>query len=418
MRKRLLWTAAALLLMLSPLCPDSTEADCQITAAGEVNVISSQFPVLEVLSKAMRSCEGKGLTITYDFLPRKHSEADAALALAFSESTIYDLIQVANGSIAVPQATGQLMPLNDLVDKYRDRYAIEEATLIRFGGDIMAVAFQVNAQHLFYRKDLLAKYDIPVPTTYAEVLAAAETLKAKGAIAFPLGGTFMRGWNIALEFINIYLAMGGELFQAGSAEAAFDGDKGVQTLELMRQLLAYMPPNALLADTTMVMQQFQQGQIAMANLWASRAAKMDDRTESTVVGQIEFAAAPAATPGGPPATTLWWDGYVLPKTMDGDPDLAFQVMMEGLKAEVVEKHNDAALWLRSVYKPGPFAKGVVACVQAGAPSYPIQAQATLAHTALGNHIEGYLRGTDTARAVLTDAKAEYTKLAKENGYLN
>lgn len=103
--------------------------------------------------------------------------------------------------------------------------------------------------------------------------------------------------------------------------------------------------------------------------------------------------------------------------MDGDADLAFQVMMEGLKEEVVKKHNDAALWLRSVYEPGPFAAGVAASVAAGAPSYPLHAQVTLAHTALGNHLDGFLRGTDTAQQALADAKSEYTRLAEERGYI-
>ena len=404
--------AAAMMVM-----PQTAFAGCEINATGEVNIISSQFPVLEVLSKAMRNCARKDLTITYDFLPRKHSEADKALALAFSEGTVYDLIQVANGSITVPQASGQLLILNDLVEKYRAQYSIENATLIKFGNDIMAIAFQVNAQHFFYRKDLMAKHHLPVPKTFADVLAAAEILKKDASIPYPLGGTYRTGWNLALEFINIYLAMGAKLFEPGTARVAFDSQKGVQTLELMKKLMAYMPPNALLADATMVMQQFQQGQIAMANLWASRAAKMDDRTESKVVGLIEFAAAPAVFEGGPPATTLWWDGYVLPKNMDGDSDLAFQIMMEGLKEEVVKKNNDVALWLRSAYKPGPFAAGVVACLEGGAPSYPMQAQVTLAHTAIGNHIDSFLRGTDSARQALSAAKKEYTKLAKEMGYI-
>ncbi len=399
------------------IAPATTIAECNIEATGEVNVISSKFPVLEILSKAMRNCERKNLTIHYDFLPRKHSEADDALALAFSEGTVYDLIQVANSSITVPQASGQLMALNDLVEKYRTKYNIEDGTLIKFGNDIMAIAFQVNAQHLFYRKDLLTKHNIPVPKTYSEVLAAAEKLKGDASVAYPLGGTYRTGWDLGMEFINIYLAMGGELFKPGTAQPAFNSQKGVQTLQLMKKLMAYMPPNALLADTTMVMQQLQQSQIAMANLWASRAAKMDDRTESKVVGQIEFAAAPAANEGGPPATTLWWDGYVLPKNMDGDPELAFQVMMEGLKEDVVKKNNDVALWLRSAYKPGPFAVGVVASAQGGAPSYPMQAQITLAHNALGNYVDGFLRGTESAQDALSAAEAEYTKLAKERGYI-
>jgi len=412
--KTLLVNILVVMLVITPL---AALAECTISGSGKVNALSSKFPVLEIISKAMRDCERSDLDITYDFLPRKHSEADTALALAFSEGTVFDLIQVANSSISGPQASGQLLPLNDLVDKYRVKYNIEDGTLIKIGNDIMAIALQVNAQHLFYRKDLLAKHNISVPKTYPEVLAAAEKLKKDKSIPFPLGGTYRTGWNLGLEFINIYLSLGGGLFKPGTALAAFNSQTGVETLELMKQLTAYMPPNALLADTTMVMQQFQQGQIAMGNLWASRAAKMDDRTESKVVGQIEFAAAPSAADGRPPATTLWWDGYTLPKNMDGDAELAFQVMMEGLKEDVVKKNNDVALWLRSVYKPSPFAVGVVACAQGGAPSYPMLAQVDLAHTALGNHIDGFLRGTDMVRQALSEAEAEYTRLAKERGYI-
>ena len=38
----------------------------------------------------------------------------------------------------------------------------------------MAIAFMANAQHLFYREDLLEENGIEVPTSYEEILAAAE----------------------------------------------------------------------------------------------------------------------------------------------------------------------------------------------------------------------------------------------------
>ena len=248
-------------------------------------------------------------------------------------------------------------------------------------------------------------------------MAAAEKLKAEESIQFPLGGTYKSGWNLAQEFMNIYLATGADIFKPGTAMPAYNSEKGVKTLELMRKLKAYMPPNALLADTTMVMQQFQQGQIAMGNLWASRAAKMDDRTESKVVGQIEFAAAPAVIAGGPSATTLWWDGYVLPKNMNGDPDLAFQVMMQGLNEDLVKANNDATIWLRSAYKPGRYSAGAYASAMAGAPPYPMQPQISMVHAGLGNNIGDFLAGKETARESLADAEKAYINAAKEKGYI-
>ncbi len=394
--------------------PAIATAGCDVQGSGEVNVISNSFPVLELIANTMKKCSRGDLKIEYKLTTEHKEETAQALAAA---SSPYDLAQGANSSIAPLQAAGQLQPLNDLVAKYKGKYNIEDSMLIKIDNDIMAIAFQINCQHLFYRKDLLAKYNIPVPTTYDEVLAAAERLKKEKAVEFPLGGTFKSGWNIAQEFTNIYLAMGGEFFKPGTALPAFNSEKGVTTLELMKKLMGYMSPNALALDTTAVMQQFQQGQIAMANLWASRAPKMDDQAESKVANLIEFATAPSAVKGGPPATTLWWDGFFIPKNMDGDPDLAFQILMEGLSEEVVKANNDVAIWLRSVYKPTRYSKGAAASAMAGAPAYPMKPQITMVHASIGANIGDFMSGKETAKESLADAEAAYIKGAKEKGYI-
>ncbi|MFW2367542.1 MAG: ABC transporter substrate-binding protein, partial [Desulforhopalus sp.] len=389
-------------------------AECQIKGKGEVSGITSSFPVLEVLADAMESCNNDDLKVSIKLTTQAKEEIPQAFSAATSP---YDMAQVANSSFTPLQAAGQLQALDDLVEKYREAYNLEDGMLIEAGGKIMAIAFQVNAQHLYYRKDIFDKHGIEVPTTYDEVLAVAEKLKGEESIEFPLGGTYKSGWNLAQEFVNIYLGHGADLFKPGTAEPVFDGEAGIKTLELMKKLRSYMSPNALALDTTAVMQQFQQGKIAMANFWASRAVKMDDETESKVVGLIEFSAAPAIKKGGKPATTLWWDGFVLPTNMDGDRDLTFQVMMEGLKAEVVENNNDEAIWLRSNYKPTRFSKGAFASAAGGAPSYPLMPQFTLAHSAIGSNIGDYLSGEESASESLKDAAESYRTAAREKGYL-
>lgn len=402
-------TIVGIALMLTPVC-----AAAQVNGSGEVNVITASFPILELLGNAMENCSTDTLKVTVKLT----TQADEEIPQAFSAaSSPYDMAQVANVRISPLQAAGQLQPLNDLVEKYRDQYQIEDSMLIRFGRDISAIAFQVNAQHLYYRRDLLEKYGISVPETYEDVLAAAEKLKNDASIEFPLGGTYKPGWDLAQEFTNIFLAYNGRFFKPGTAEPAFNSEAGIKTLELMKKLMGYMSPNALALDTTAVMQQFQQGRIAMANLWASRAIKMDDEQESKVVGLIDFAAAPKALRGGKPATTLWWDGYVLPKNMDGDRDLAFRVMMEALKAEVVKANNDAGIWLRSAYQPSRYSKGAFECARQGAPAYPMLPQSSLVHSAIGNNIGDFMSGKESAQESLKDAANAYTKAAREKGYL-
>lgn len=412
---RPVFALAAIVAAIGIGAPTTAHAACNVEGKGEVNLITNSFPSLELIKRVVESCSHDGLRVTMKLTEKNVAE----ITQAFSARTSpFDGAQVANSSITAIQAANLLMPLNDLVAKYKDAYAIEDQTLIKFGADTVAVAFQVNAQHLYYRKDLLEKHGIAVPSTYDELLAALEKLKGEPSIDHPFTASYATGWDAAEEFTNIFLAMGGEFFQPGTAEPGFDNEKGIAALELMKKLLGYMSPNALNIDTTMAMQELQQGKAAIGMLWAERTAQMDNPAESSVVGKVGFARAPSAVPGGPAATTLWWDGFVIPKNLDGDPDLTFRVIMEALRPEVVAQNNDIAIWLRSNYKPTKYATGVVDSVAAGAPPYPMTPQQTLVHSALGANIADFLGGKETAEQSLADAADAYRQAAKDKGLLD
>ncbi len=121
-------------------------------------------------------------------------------------------------------------------------------------------------------------------------MAAADKVAAAGTVDYALGGTFKAGWNLAEEFVRIYMALGGEFFNGN--QPAINNPIGHRTLEMLKDMTNYMDPEYLVADSTYVQQQFQQGKIAMAVLWATRAAAMDDAKESQVVGKVKMAAAP------------------------------------------------------------------------------------------------------------------------------
>ena len=83
---------------------------------------------------------------------------------------------------------GLLRPLDDLVDKYGQN--LQKSQLITFDGKIYAVAFMANAQHLWYRESIFNELGIAVPTTYEEVIAAAETIRSSGKMKNPYGAAF------------------------------------------------------------------------------------------------------------------------------------------------------------------------------------------------------------------------------------
>ena len=402
-----------LLALALSVAPTAALAECDVIGDGEVNVLSNFFEALEVLSKEMETCARDGLVINNKLTTEHKEEGSKAFAAATSP---YDAAAVANSSITLLQAKGQLMPLNDLVDKYRDQYEIEDGMLIKFGDDIAAVAFMVNAQHLYFRKDIFNANDIAVPTTWDELLTAAEQLKAAG-IEHPYGAAFGNSWELANEYVNLLLANGGTLFDPATSDSTFETPEAIAALKTMGELYKYMSPNAMSMDFGDVKRQLQQGDVAMAILWGNEASAMDNAKESTVVDKIGFAPAPSMIAGGPPASTFWWDGYVIPKNLDGDPDLTFQVIMHAMRAETVKQNNDVTLWIRSAYEPGKFTSAITETVVNGAPPYPMNPQASLAHGALGENIADFIVGKESAEESLADATKAYRAAAREQGLL-
>ncbi len=383
-------------------------AECAFENDVEISMLSAAFEAWQAVTGAMAECGNVNAELDQEFRTKQPTGFAA-------DPSLYHVGGVANGTLVPLLNDGTIRPLNDLVEAYGGQLTPNQ--LISIDGDIMAIAMMVNAQHLMYRSDIFDDLGLAPPTTYDEMLAAAEVIQEAGVVDYPIGGTFMTGWNLGEEFINMYLGFGGAFFN-DDLTPSVNNEQGVQALEMLKALTAYMDPEFLVSDSTYVQQQFQQGDIAMANLWASRAGAMDDEAESSVVGLVTMAAAPAAVEGGAPATTLWWDGIVIAKNIpDEEAEAAFRVAMEGLDTEMVQANNDVAVWLIDGFEPSPVAQGAIDSAIAGAPSYPASTEMGLMHTALGDNIADFLLGDESAEQTLADVEAAYLSLAKESGLI-
>ena len=408
-----LYTVAALATFL----PGMANAKCaDVTGKGDINIVAAAMPAVQAFVKEMETCSRAGVKVAVKLTPEARTETERAFGS--DGKSAFDAAVISGGVFSTLSAKGQLQPMTDLVAKYKTKFKIEDNMLVKANGEVLAIAFQQNAQNLFYRKDIFDKHGIKVPTTYAEMLAAAAVIKAKEpSIDFPIAQTFAKGFDISTEFVNIYTGFGGKMFKPGTAQPAFNEEAGIKTIELMKSMLPYMTPNALASNSDDVMNQFQQGKAAMGVLWATRAARMDDPAASKIVGKMEFAAAPAAMAGGKSATHLWWDGVAMPKNMTNDRDLVFQVLMDAFSEDATKAANDSTIWVRSVYKPTRFGTGVTLSMRAGAPIWPTEPYLGLAAGELGKLIPEALGGSMTPKQALDAAAVAYTKAATEKGFI-
>ncbi len=383
---------------------------------GRLELVANTFPALQHLAQRAAACNGGGLQVNVKLTPRVQNEVETAFASAGKSP--FDAAVVSASVFNGLYARSQLYPMTDLVRKYGARYRLEERMLVRMNGEVMAIAFMQNTQNLYYRRDLFQRHGIAVPTTYDQMLQAAALLRAREpGLANPIAQTFAQGFDLATEFTNLLASLGGRFFVPGSAEPAFQGPEGVATVALMRQLLPHMSPNALASNADDVMNQLQQGRAAMGVLWASRAARMDDPSASRVVGLIDFAAAPAARPGGGSAAHLWWDGVVMPRNGPAQREATFQVLMDMLSEASVAAGNDLAIWVRSNYRPGRTGQGVAKAQAAGARLWPAEPFFGLAHAQLGKVLADAIKGVREPAQVLAGAAAAYRVTAIEKGFI-
>jgi len=394
--------AALLALLLSP----SANAACSFQNTVPLKSLTAAFDAWKAMTATMAECGNVRSELDQDFRLKQ----PAAFA---ANPSLYQIGGVSNGTMVPLLNAGTIRPLDALVAKYG--HDLLPNQLIKVDGKIMAVAMDVNDQHLMYRADILKDLGIPVPTTWDEVLDAAAKIKASGKVAYPLGGTVKPGFDLGLDFTNLFLGFGGQFTKADNTPS-INSPAGLKTLAMLKKITAYMDPEYLVSESTFVQKQFQQGKIAMANLWATRAAALDDPKESQVVGKIGLAAAPAAVKGGKPATTLWWDGIVIAKNIpDAEADAAFRVAMAGISESTVKAAPGAAVWLIKGYTPGKYATGAIASANAGAPPYPSSTVYGLVASAIGAGVADFLTGKKTAEKTLADIEAAYLVKAREQG---
>ena len=386
---------------------------CDISA--RVSIVGNEFPAIQTVGAGAQECSGAEVKTN---LTADHQKIN--VAGMSGNPAEYTSAIVANSSIVALMNEDVIRPLDDLVAKHGGD--LKQNQLITVNGKIMAVAFMANAQHLVYRADILKKIGMEPPKTYEDLLAAAKKIREMGIMTNPVGGAYAAGWNLAQEFNNMYIGHGGDFFKPGTAEVSVNNAKGVATLNMMKSLSEYMNPDFLTHDSNATNAEYRAGNVALMNMWGSRAATLVEAEGVSQEVKNGFAIAGPMTVGGGtmPATTLWWDGWTVSKNIsDAEAEATFIALKHAIRPSML---NDVtapqAVWLIDGYEPTPAAVGVFAAAGAGSTPYPMVPYQGLLHSALGAELADFMQGKESASNALADVEAAYNAAAKEKGFLN
>ena len=386
---------------------------CEIGA--RVSIVGNEFPAIQTVGAGAQACTGAEVSTN---LTADHQKINVAGMQG--NPAEYTSAIIANSSIVALMNEDVIRPLDDLVAKHGGD--LKPNQLITIGGNVMAVAFMANAQHLVYRADVLEKIGMEAPSTYEDMLAAAAKIRDMGIMENPVGGAYKAGWNLAQEFNNMFLGYGGSHFKDGSAMPNVNTEAGVNALNMMKSLSEYMNPDFLTHDSNATNAEYRAGNVALMNMWGSRAATLTDADGVSDEVKAGFAIAGPMTVGGgsTPATTLWWDGWTVAKNIsDEEAEATFIAMKNAIDPSILADGEVAkqAVWLIDGYQPTEAAVGVFAAAQANSIPYPMLPYMGLMHTALGAELADFMQGKESAEQALADVEAAYVAAAKEKGFL-
>lgn len=391
-------------------------ADCG-PSGKSVRILGSDFPAIQAVAGAAEAnCAANAGEFTINLRDNTRDMMNQALTPNPAE---YTSVIVANSTLTQLMNDGLVRPLDEYVAKYGQH--LKPSQLITIGGEVMAVAFMANSQHLYSRTDVLEQAGVEgIPETVEEIVAAAEKIRAAGIMEHPIVMNMKVGWNVGEIFNLFFFANGGELFKPGSAEPNVNSPEGIAALGTIKSLLEYAHPDHLSHASNETQGLWEAGKAAMAIMWGSRGgAVLDDEGSSDeVTSNTVLSAAPTAGGGSTPAATLWWDGVTVAKNIpDEDAEATFAALVSGLTSDLMEEHNDKAIWLIEGFQAGPAAAGVAATAAAGAKPYPMIPFINLMHNALGSELVDFYKGDESAEDALADVEAAYRTSAKEAGFL-
>jgi len=213
------------------------------------------------------------------------------------------------------------------------------------GGRLVAMPWFINGGLLFYRKDLLAKYGLPVPTTWDELSADAARIQAAERAA---GNDKMWGYvwqgrayeGLTCDAVEWIASFGGGAIVEPDGRISIDNPRAANALRTAAGWVGTISPAAVLnyaeEESRGV---FQAGNAVFMRNW-SYAWSLAQAPQSGIRGKVGVAVLPHG-PGGVHAATLGGESLAVSR-YSRNPAVAADLVMYMTSAAVQKQRAIAA----------------------------------------------------------------------------
>jgi ABC-type glycerol-3-phosphate transport system substrate-binding protein len=406
---------------------DPTACNLEAPAeAVEINMMGWSFPITDFYAAELEKCsEVDKLTVNTNLLASNDAQEQVRLALSSGGDSPYDIVHAANAQVGEWAGLGWMMPLNDLVEKYRDEYDLDDIPEkawegVTIDGNIYGVPIVGNTLHLIYRQDVFDELGLAVPETYDEVIEVCNAIGLDNPDwDMPFTINLSAGWAWEIEFFQFLRAYGGDFLDENSMPT-FNSEAGVNAVNKLVEVAdACMGIDGYTFGINDQEVAVQLGTLPATNMWASRAANMTDPERTDLADVIAYGPAPRVEPDGPRAGSAWNDFYMIPANTTNDPDLIFRIIME---AADEQSQRDAATVgmvtrLSAAESGGPYLPAANQTIVEGIGIYDKNPAIGIVRAKLAEFLPLVGTGEMTAQEALDAAAEAYTTEATAQGYI-
>ncbi|MBT2695997.1 ABC transporter substrate-binding protein [Bacillus sp. ISL-40] len=227
--------------------------------------------------------------------PAKSTEIHQYLVTAF-QSGQSDIDVFTGDVVWVPEfaAAGWTEPMDQYVNK--DEYYPGVIDALTYDGKLSAMPWYVDGGMLYYRKDLLEKYNKPVPTTWDELIKTSEEIKSKENND-KLNQFVWQGKQaevLVCDFVEFLGSAGGSILDSNGKSAA-SSPEFLKTLEFMKKMTddKISPKSVLTFDEEPSRTVFTDGNAIFHRNWSYVWSVAQDPKQSKVVDKVGVAPLPS-----------------------------------------------------------------------------------------------------------------------------
>ncbi|AIQ62847.1 sugar ABC transporter substrate-binding protein [Paenibacillus stellifer] len=260
----------------------------------------------EVYDKIIAAFNKQYPNIEIDFSPTKSTEYNTVLNTALQTGGGPDIIHLRPYAAGIALGdSGYVEPINGL--KGLDAFSKDVlAAATGKDGNIYGVPMGLNTVAIMYNKDIFAKYNLQIPSTWNELVDTAKKLKENKVTPFAMGTK--DGWILSITHSALGpSAYGGSAFaeQLVSGEKKFTDPAYVKSLQLMKDLSPYFADNFTGVSYEDMRTLFVTGQAAMYIMGDFDAGVIESQNPDL---HFDVFPVPPQSAGGSPTVTTYVDG--------------------------------------------------------------------------------------------------------------